>query len=351
MSRWRAASRNFSLLFAQMRVGRAGVSLVEMAVVLVIIGAMAGMALSMGSSRSGQAKLKQSYDKMAMIEEALALYVRLNGRLPCPADPRQPRFSGGVANPLLGVEDCTANTRITIAAMPGAFAGSVPVRTLNLSPELILDGWDRRITYVVEERFIDRINFAANFEGNALYAADYLIINDGMNTARVRNRNAVFVLVSHGENGEGAWNKDGTARIAVTTANAAQVMNARNRWSGAGAALDKQFAQTLRSGNVDDIVHYMKKDELVRMAGGVIQDEICGVAQRILLPPRNRRDLDAQYAIEGPLGCEISAGMQDGGVYIVPPTAAAYVNAPRDMACMTRQMNLAKPIVERCLFY
>ncbi|MBI1274737.1 prepilin-type N-terminal cleavage/methylation domain-containing protein [bacterium] len=336
-----------------------GVSLVEMAIVIVIIAAMAGMALSMGSSQNSQAKLKQSYDKMAMVEEAFALFVRMNGRLPCPADPRQPRLNaGGAANPNLGLEDCTANTQITVAGVPGAFAGAVPTQTLNLSPELMIDGWDRRFTYVVEERFIDRINFAANFEGNTLYAADYLEVDDGITMATgagARSRNAVMVLISHGENGEGAWNKEGTARIATTTANAAQLLNARNRWSGgAGAAADKRFAQTMRSGVYDDIVHYMKKGELVRQAGGVIQNEVCGIAKRVLMPPRNRRDLDTtageEAAIEGPMGCELNAGMWDAG-YVDPPTGAAYETAPRNMACMTRQLDLAKQIAERCLYY
>lgn len=337
-----------------------GVSLVEMAIVIVIIAAMAGMALSMGSSQNSQAKLKQSYDKMAMIEEAFALFVRMNGRLPCPADPRQPRLSAGAANPNLGVEDCTANTKITIASALGAYAGAVPVQTLNLSPELMIDGWDRRFTYVVEERFIDRINFAANSEENTEWNdlnddsnpdfPFYLEVDDGITMttgAGARTRNAVMVLISHGENGEGAWNKEGTARIATTTANTGQLLNARDRWNGSGAAADKRFAQTMRSGVFDDIVHYIKKGELVRRAGGVIQDDACGIAKRVLMPPRY---LGGSFPTEGPVGCELGFGMQDSG-YSAPPTGTAYETTARNMACMTRQLDLAKPIAQRCLFY
>src|SRR4051812_42865736 len=65
---------------------RSGFTLVEMAIVLVIIGLAAGMFLEVsGGMRDGQNRIL-ARTKLTTIDTALANFVAQNKRLPCPAD-------------------------------------------------------------------------------------------------------------------------------------------------------------------------------------------------------------------------------------------------------------------------
>ncbi|MFN3595395.1 MAG: type II secretion system protein, partial [Thiobacillaceae bacterium] len=64
----------------------AGLTLVEMALVLAIIGLMAALFLPMMSSMREAQQIKETRAKLAAIDAALVRFVMLNDRLPCPAD-------------------------------------------------------------------------------------------------------------------------------------------------------------------------------------------------------------------------------------------------------------------------
>lgn len=119
-----------------------GFSLLEMAVVLVIIGLLlAGMLLPM-SAQMDDRKMKETQKQIDEITQALVGFTVANGRLPCPADPTK---ATGAAN--AGLEDLGAATC-------NRTSGAVPWSTLGVAET---DAWGRRFTYAVTGTFAQTI--------------------------------------------------------------------------------------------------------------------------------------------------------------------------------------------------
>lgn len=129
-----------------------GFTLTELAVVLAIVSLLLVFFLPTTTTMINLKKREITTEKLKVIETALANYVTINKRLPCPAD-----GSSSVAG-VTGIELRTpANAGYTVdcSATAGSPAnnnqqtGVVPWITIGLSFSDILDGWDRQITYRV----------------------------------------------------------------------------------------------------------------------------------------------------------------------------------------------------------
>ncbi|MDH5484760.1 MAG: type II secretion system GspH family protein [Gammaproteobacteria bacterium] len=113
-----------------------GFSLIEMAIVLVIIGFTIGaLIVPLGAQRE-VIKIKQAREELKVIEQAIMGFAIANGRIPCPAIP-----GTGVEDPV-GGGVCT-NAR-----------GFIPVVTLGISghfncENLLLDPWGNPYRYSV----------------------------------------------------------------------------------------------------------------------------------------------------------------------------------------------------------
>lgn len=119
-----------------------GFSLVEMAVVLLIVGLLASVFLPATNTMLDNSRRKESRAKLEAIEQAMVRFVVVNGRLPCPAD-------GALApvNVAQGLEQPTPPGAVcsTIALRNGV----VPWRTLGLAQDDVTDAWNTMITYRV----------------------------------------------------------------------------------------------------------------------------------------------------------------------------------------------------------
>ncbi len=115
-----------------------GFSLVEIAIVLLILGFVLTIGLQATGAYLSQERRKVSLARVAGLDVALANYVAVQGRLPCPADGS---LATGVA--LAGVEARTAATGVCTAMATGV----VPWVTLGLTENEALDGWNTRISY------------------------------------------------------------------------------------------------------------------------------------------------------------------------------------------------------------
>ena len=113
-----------------------GFSLVEIAIVLAILGFVLTIGLQATGAYLSHERRKVSLARVAGLDVALANYVAVQGRLPCPADGS---LATGVA--LAGVEARTAGV---CTAMD---TGVVPWVTLGLTEAEALDGWNTRISY------------------------------------------------------------------------------------------------------------------------------------------------------------------------------------------------------------
>ena len=130
-------------LIAPIELSRAGArargfSLVEMALVLLIVGLLAAVFLPATNTLLDNNRRKETRAKLEALEQAMVRFVMVNGRLPCPADgslrSNSPNYGVELRTPATGV--CTAiNT------------GVVPWRSLGLAANDAADAWNTQITY------------------------------------------------------------------------------------------------------------------------------------------------------------------------------------------------------------
>lgn len=119
-----------------------GFTLIEMAIVLVILGFVLGALLLPLRAQREQVFLAQTNTTLETAKQALLGFAQQHGRLPCPATVA----SQGRENPLGG----------TVAANPNCALGGIgflPAATLGIEPTnaqgLALDGWNNPIRYAV----------------------------------------------------------------------------------------------------------------------------------------------------------------------------------------------------------
>jgi prepilin-type N-terminal cleavage/methylation domain-containing protein len=116
---------------------QSGFSLIELAIVLMIIGGLMSGVLVAVSQATANARITNAKAQLREVEEALYGYAQANGRLPCPAT----ATSEGQADPVIG-------------GVCVEWHGFVPVATLDLpgsinSDGLLLDPWQNPIRYSV----------------------------------------------------------------------------------------------------------------------------------------------------------------------------------------------------------
>ena len=139
------------------KIKQQGFSLVEMAIVLIILGFVLGALLLPLRAQREQAAQLQTTNTLESAKQALLGYAQQQGRLPCPATAinfqgNTDAGSSGQENPLGG----THNTVIAPALpVPRCVAqsGYLPAATLGIEPTdaqgFALDAWNNRIRYAI----------------------------------------------------------------------------------------------------------------------------------------------------------------------------------------------------------
>ena len=203
-----------------------GFSLLEMSVVLLIVSLLAGGTAALLSASLQTQQLKETHAKMQMIQKALLDYRRAYHRLPCPADVTKD-INTTFLN-YFGVEGGSGSGNCA-SGIPAAnfvdagtnyYEGMVPTKTLRLPDEVAFDGWGRRIMYAVDKRFATAV---ANEPFKTIAITDTttrMTVNSAAGAALTTQ--AVYVLISFGPNGHGAYPRAGvavTARISFTSSN------------------------------------------------------------------------------------------------------------------------------------
>ncbi len=191
-----------------------GFTLIEVAIVLVIAGLLFGTASSLLLLYMNQAQVKTTRQRTAAIDEALQLFLNLNGRYPCPASIEASSdtadFGVEVASGFpVGSPKCSdlSGTINGTREAPGILRnfgvriGAVPVRTLNLPDEFIADAWGRRFTFAMTERLASSGTYDRD-EGDIdiIDSNGNYIVNPSRDPAAGL---AHYVIVSHGKNGSG----------------------------------------------------------------------------------------------------------------------------------------------------
>lgn len=162
-----------------------GFSLVEMAIVLLIVSLLLGGLLPTLSGQLEHQRRNETLKQLDEIRQSLLGYAASQQppRLPCPASPTVPTGSANA-----GVADCA----LTL--------GVVPWVTLGNSET---DAWGRRFTYAVTSAF------ATSASGIMLTSTGSLNVKSGASGGNIAT-NVPAVIISHGKNGYRAYLPNGT---------------------------------------------------------------------------------------------------------------------------------------------
>ncbi|HXZ52453.1 MAG TPA: type II secretion system protein [Burkholderiales bacterium] len=200
----------------------AGFSLVEMAVVTLLVGIFLTMGLAAFRASQDAQAVSDTVNKQNAIKDALIGYLRRNGRLPCAdidfsaPDGIENRSTAG--DPTTPCATTPSNARF----------GIVPYVTLGMARSAAVDGWGNFFSYQVSNSFPTEAFNPGTPSYNTPIPAPYrdwtltanfrtgntgeITVNDRDASGNVITAasNVVVVIVSHGPNGYGAYTVSGT---------------------------------------------------------------------------------------------------------------------------------------------
>lgn len=288
-----------------------GFTLIEIAVVIIVLALLFAIIAGIATAMVGQQRREATRQRLAGAETAIALFVSQNLRLPCPADGRLDG-AGGDAN--LGLERPVGGGTCAVAGANTQTHGVVPWRTLGLSEQDITDGWGNRMTYRVSPDFVKPSSmnmtycdpggteettepdptppagyclqsctpaaFVANTlncrKPSAVTAGRGLKVQNLAGTATMDptaspSTGAAYVVISHGENRQGAYGNQGILQAASGTASGTEEASNAADLPLAPYYVDDFPSYVAGSGYFDDFV---------------LRPSILAVATRAQLGPR-----------------------------------------------------------------
>ncbi len=215
-------------LSAPLALGRTGArargfSLVEMALVLLIVGLLAAVFLPATNVMLDNSRRKETRAKLEALEQAMVRFVLANRRLPCPADGDLPPGNANQGLELAAGGACTALALTN---------GVVPWRSLGVSQTDAMDAWNTMVSYRVwggaglpgpSLTLVDGMNMQALDPTNpgavntwlstrgfrACNAAACAVGSAAELTSKVNGNGVAYFLISHGPNRFGGFSADG----------------------------------------------------------------------------------------------------------------------------------------------
>lgn len=200
-----------------------GFTLIELAVVLVIVGILLGSFIGTLSSRINVTKKSDAIEELEEIKQSMMAYAFVNGYLPCPdcdaagGDCAAGDVGDGIADYDAGNSRCSKNEA----------AGNVPWVTLGLGRG---DPWSNHYRYAVQNEYAD-INTDFTLDGltgpagtASIKEPDFVADATGATWHSLAD-NVVAIIFSHGKNGYGGISEDNLARAAIPPANVDELEN------------------------------------------------------------------------------------------------------------------------------
>lgn len=236
-----------------------GFTLIELAVVLVIIAIMLGSFIGTLSSRIENNRISDAVDKLEEIKQAMIAFAFVNGYLPCPdcsavtGNCPAATVADGVADYDAGANRCNEDGN----------TGNVPWVTLGLGRS---DSWGTRYRYAVQNEYADSgtsftLDGATGPAGSAIIREPDFVADVTGGTPQDLANNVVAIIFSHGKNGYGGFSENNVARDAVPAGNLDEIENTND---------DNVFyirpqtavGATIAGGEFDDIVIWISEYEL-----------------------------------------------------------------------------------------
>lgn len=261
-----------------------GFTLVEMAVVMIIIGIAVAAAAPLYSVHMKKVAMQETRQNIEDVTNAIGNFRSIYGRYPCPASLTDPRDSadyghepkaparpecsdtaqavGTCANGVCIQQSIAArdlNPDPVLTDRPRVRIGWVPFRELGIPEESVFDAYGNRLSYAVTERLAVDTTFSPDSGGIEIREAqDQTALGAG------GEGSAHFILFSHGVNGAGAFTKDG-AQLPCAPAGSFEERN--SVCSIAAGTSDSIFSMvqgdtSLTNSTFDDEISYFTKEDV-----------------------------------------------------------------------------------------
>lgn len=187
--------------------GDSGVTLIDMAVFLVVIGLLAVPLVKQIDLWQITQASNVTDQSISIVEKAISDFYYNNNRYPCPSDINLPR-----TDPNYGKEDVTGICAST-ATSGGVKHGGVPFVDLLIPESASLDGYKNRLDYAVSDPLREEFD---SDEGaitlNSMDMAPNRECRTTVNATSAPLTEVYYVIVSHGPNGVGSVPRDGGDR-------------------------------------------------------------------------------------------------------------------------------------------
>lgn len=243
-----------------------GFTILEMSVVLAIVSVIIGSILNVATSGIEEEKIKITKARMEFIMTTLKQYlnrltISVDKQIPCPAGGDEPvdgaQFGIGVGTGIGGPDFCT-QADFTVAATNLA-TGVVPTATLGIEPLYMLDGWQRKITYIVDQDLTYAVGGYDTQIGDIEVEDEFdnSVIGEGPGGAEP----AAVIIISHGRNGHGAWRLKGSPPTQINLS-APGPLEIDNTPSGTMDSTFRMLPERTQGGYFDDIVIFQTQWQL-----------------------------------------------------------------------------------------
>jgi hypothetical protein len=193
----------------------------QVALILIISSTIVISMLRLMPISKQNSDVKTNAQNFSRIQNAIAAYYQKYGYLPCPASRTDAANSANFGKST----DCTTAGAATGTSETGSGSdiiriGVLPVRALNLADHDMYDSYGSRITYAVIKALAQSSTNFTNFSSST---AQIITIKDKDGTILNPNNSATaanyipFVLISHGNDKNGAYSSAGTLIRACDT--------------------------------------------------------------------------------------------------------------------------------------
>ena len=247
-------------------------SLLELSIVILIIAVLIVGSLTASISAINNAKYKLTKERMNEIYKAMGNYLLVNKALPCPATITLTKSSSstyGTAATTAG--SCSTGSFIGGSGLSANLAyGMVPVQTLGLPADMAEDGFGNKFTYIVSRGFTDpNLTSASSGFGSITPASGFSTATAGFisvkeniaGTYKKDTDEAMFVIISHGNNKFGAYGVNSTTQNAGSTD-----VDEQNNYGSTTTFYNTNNYFTLSSVNsdiFDDVVFYKTRNVML----------------------------------------------------------------------------------------
>jgi len=246
-------------------------SLVELSVVITIMSILMMGVASIVNNSMKKAQKNETQEKMQTIYNAMGKFLLKEKRLPCPAQLNLVENSieyGKEANKTNN--NCNTVSNGIFSNNNNFFVGAVPTTTLELPSDMAKDEFGNKITYIISKNSTIAttletltpaifpsadIGFGANnYSDQMLNVFEYS--ND--TSARKITSEAIFILISHGNNKNCAYPANSTSVISSCPI-ADEITNSANKYS---VSINNNIIYNSTNPNFDDIVLFKTKNQL-----------------------------------------------------------------------------------------